>query len=93
MDLNEGNVSTVGVMLWTVLAPFISGYVGQDVFLALFGLLVVVWSAYNPNTLAVFGNNVKSSDVDETSDDGVVDYTVEEEPIDDDVDVVVEDLG
>lgn len=57
MDNIEGNVSTIGVMIWTILCPYISTYVSQDVFLAIFGLLIVVWSAYNPNTLKFFGNN------------------------------------
>lgn len=93
MDLNEGNVSTVGVMLWTVLCPYISQWVSQEVFVAGFGLLVVLWSAYNPNTLGIFGNGVDgASDGDE-----LVDYTVSDDEVDDDVDVVssddIEDLG
>lgn len=65
MDNLEGNVSTIGVMLWTILCPYVSQYVSQEVFLAIFGLLIVIWSAYNPNTLKIFGNDVKPSvDVD-----------------------------
>ena len=56
MDNVQGNVSTIGVMIWTILCPYISQYVSQEVFLAIFGLLIVLWSAYNPNTFKVLGN-------------------------------------
>ena len=64
MDNIQGNVSTIGVMIWTVLCPYISQYVSQDVFLAIFGLLIVLWSAYNPNTFEWLGNGIKKTVVD-----------------------------
>ena len=64
MDNIQGNVSTIGVMIWTILCPYVSQYVSQEVFLAVFGLLIVIWSAYNPNTFAIFGNNKAEQTVD-----------------------------
>ena len=57
MENIQGNVSTIAVALYAVLAPYIGQYVSQDVFIAILGLLIVIWSAYNPNTMAIFGNN------------------------------------
>ena len=64
MDNIQGNVSTIGVIIWTILCPYISQYVSQEVFLAIFGLLIVIWSAYNPNTFEVFGNGIKKTSID-----------------------------
>lgn len=64
MDNVQGNVSTIGVMIWTILCPYISQYVSQEVFLAIFGLLIVIWSAYNPNTFAIFGNKEEPVTID-----------------------------
>lgn len=61
MDNLQGNVSTIGVMIWTILCPYISQYVSQEVFLAIFGLLIVIWSAYNPNSFKIFGNDTTPS--------------------------------
>lgn len=60
MENIQGNVSTVAVALYAVLAPYISQYISQEVFLAIFGLLLVLWSAYNPNTFAILGNDNKT---------------------------------
>ncbi len=56
MDLNQGNIATIGVMIWTIISPYIAQYVSQEVFLAIFGLIIVIWSAYNPNTMKFFNN-------------------------------------
>ena len=70
MDNIQGNLSTVLVALYAVLAPYISQYVSQELFLAIGGLILVLWSAYNPNTLAIFGNDtpVNSNPVQEYED-------------------------
>ena len=59
MDNIQGNVSTIATMIWVIIAPYISQYVSQEVFLAIFGLLVVIWSAYNPNSFKIFGNAIR----------------------------------
>ena len=67
MEFNQGNISTVVAMLWTILRPFISQYVTQEIFVSICGLIIIVWSACNPNTLEAFGNAVnKTIKTDET---------------------------
>ena len=61
MDNVQGNVSTVAVAIYALLAPYISQYVSQEVFLAIFGLILVLWSAYNPNSFAILGNDNKQT--------------------------------
>lgn len=66
MDNVQGNVSTIAVMIWTVICPFVSQYVSQEQFLAIFGLLIVLWSAYNPNTFKILGNALEKVRIDLT---------------------------
>lgn len=71
MDNIQGNVSTVAVALYAILAPYISQYVSQEVFVAIAGLLLVLWSAYNPNTFKFLGND-KEEPVTLDDNDGVL---------------------
>ena len=64
MDNIQGNVSTVAVALYALLAPYIAQYISQEVFLAIVGLILVLWSAYNPNSFAILGNG-KTEPVEE----------------------------
>lgn len=64
LDNIQGNVSTIAVALYAVLAPYISQYVSQEVFIALCGLILVLWSAYNPNSFKIFGNAINAGDED-----------------------------
>ena len=57
MDNLQGNISTVLVALYAILAPYISQYMSQEVFLSICGLILVIWSAYNPNTFKILGND------------------------------------
>ena len=57
MDNLQGNISTVLVALYAILAPYISQYMSQEVFLSVCGLILVIWSAYNPNTFKILGND------------------------------------
>ena len=61
MDNIQGNLSTILVAVYAVLAPYISQYVSQEVFLAICGLLLVLWSAYHPNTFKILGNATTKS--------------------------------
>lgn len=63
-----GNFSTIAVWIYTILAPFIAQYVSQEVFLAIFGLILAVWSSANPNTFKFLKNNLSncSCEVEET---------------------------
>lgn len=56
MENIQGNLSTILVAIYAVLAPYISQYVSQEVFLSICGVLLVIWSAYHPNTSKMFGN-------------------------------------
>ena len=67
MENVQGNVSTIAVMLYAILAPYIAKYVSQEVFIAIIGLLAVIWSAYHPNTFAIFNNQKESADNNITS--------------------------
>lgn len=54
-----GNISTIAVWLYVILAPYISQYVTQDVFLAIVGIIIAVWSSANPNSFNFLGNEKK----------------------------------
>ena len=66
MDNLQGNVSTIAVFIYAILAPYIAQYVSQEAFIAICGLIVVLWSAYNPNTFAFLGNAKPAIDTEET---------------------------
>lgn len=51
-----GNISTVAVWVYVILAPYIATYISQDVFLALVGIIIAVWSSSNPNDFKFLGN-------------------------------------
>lgn len=66
-----GNVSTIATFIAVVFEPYLS-YLGVDetlihsTIMALIGLVIVWWSASNPNNLKIFGNDkelVEKSDV------------------------------
>jgi hypothetical protein len=58
MEFNKGNISTIVSMLWIILCPYISTYVTQEAFVSICGLIIIVWSACNPNSFEIFGNAV-----------------------------------
>jgi len=58
MEFNQGNISTIISMLWIILSPYIASYVTQDAFIAICGLIIITWSACNPNSFKIFGNAV-----------------------------------
>lgn len=63
MENLEGNISTILVWIYVIIAPYIAQYMTQDQFItiatALIGLLLTIWSAYNPNTFKFLGNEPK----------------------------------
>ncbi len=65
MDNIQGNVSTIAVAIYALLAPYIAQYVSEDVFLAIVSLILVIWSAYNPNSFAILGNAKTKEPVEE----------------------------
>ncbi len=56
-------------MLWIILCPYISQYVTQEAFMSICGLIIIVWSACNPNTLEIFGNAIDNTIKPEASSD------------------------
>ena len=69
----EGNVSTILTWIWVIVAPYLADYFTQDQFvaigLAVIGLIIAVWSAYNPNSFAFLGNKKECVCVVETEED------------------------
>lgn len=59
MDNLTGNISTIAVWIYVILAPYISQYITQDVFIALIGVIIAVWSSANPNDFAFLNNDAK----------------------------------
>lgn len=58
----QGNLSTIILFIYIIISPYIESLgITQSMFaevcFAIIGLSIAVWSAYNPNTLKVFGNN------------------------------------
>lgn len=54
------NLSTIAVILYGVFSPFLAQYLSSEqfsaLFIAVFGVVLIVVSAFNPNTMKVFGN-------------------------------------
>ena len=63
----EGNASTILTWIWVIVAPYLSEYFTQDQFvtvgIAIVGLIIAVWSSYNPNTFRFLKNDKKEADV------------------------------
>lgn len=55
----EGNISTIAVWAYVILAPYIAQYVSQEVFIALVGIIIAIWSSANPNTFKFLKNDIK----------------------------------
>lgn len=84
MDDNNltGNISTIAVWIYVILAPYIAQYITQDVFLALVGILIAVWSSANPNDFSFLNNDKKECSCECASEETVLndEYTA---PLDD----------
>ena len=74
MDDNNftGNISTIAVWLYVILAPYISQYITQDVFLALVGIVLAVWSSANPNSFHFLNNDHASCNCNCASEETVM---------------------
>ena len=61
MNNLQGNLSTILVWIYCIIAPYIAQYMSQDQFVtimtALVGLIVAIWSAYNPNSFKFSKNS------------------------------------
>ena len=57
----KNNLSTIAVILYGILSPILAQYLSQEqfsaLFIAVFGIIIIVYSAKNPNTMKIFGND------------------------------------
>lgn len=71
MDDNlQGNLSTIITFLFVFISPFIAPYLEPygissgmltEFALAILGVVIVMWSAYNPNSFKIFNNHIKNT--------------------------------
>ena len=80
------NLSTIAVWVWVIVSPYIADYFTQDqfvtLFVALFGLILAVYSSYHPNKLKWLGNdtcNCENENCETVLNDEYVYVDVEEE--------------
>ena len=70
MDNLHGNLSTVLVWIYVIIAPYIATYMSQDQFVtimtAVVGLIITIWSAYNPNSFKFLDNAPEEIETKET---------------------------
>ena len=63
MEYNTNNISTIAVFIYMLISPILVQYgynINQETFVAafvaIFGLILAIWSSRNPNTIAALGN-------------------------------------
>ena len=70
MENLQGNLSTILVWVYVIIAPYIATYMSQDQFVtimtAVVGLIITIWSAYNPNRFKFLGNAEPPMQTEET---------------------------
>ena len=63
IEITEGNISTIAAWIYSIIGPtYLATYgIDQGIFTILLviiiGVIINVWSSYNPNTFKVLGNN------------------------------------
>lgn len=73
MELSQNNISTIVSMIVPFIAYVIAKVWGFDIDQAILTmfitgvveLIVLIWSARNPNTLAIFGNNTSAEGIED----------------------------
>lgn len=57
----KNNLSTIAVMLYGILSPYLAQYLSSEqfsaLFIAVFGSIIIMYSAKHPNTMKAFGND------------------------------------
>lgn len=80
----KNNLSTVAVLVYGVLSPYLAQYLSADQFSALFiaiiSIVLVLYSAKNPNTMKCLGNGCDDRNCEEK----VLNDEYEIDPNDDD---------
>ena len=80
MEIDVGNVSTIATMVWgVIISPILISYgiildngVGTAIVSGFILLCLLVWSACNPNSMKIFGNNKTTPVNDEILNDEYV---------------------
>ncbi len=67
MEITQGNISTIAVWIYVIIAPYVTAYgITQELFVAFFvavaGIILAVWSSKNPNTFAFLGNQSEEAE-------------------------------
>ena len=63
IEITEGNISTIAAWIYGIIGPtYLATYgIDQGIFTVLLviiiGVIINVWSSYNPNTFKVLGND------------------------------------
>ena len=63
IEITEGNISTIAAWIYDIIGPtYLATYgIDQGIFTILLviiiGVIINVWSSYNPNTFKVLGND------------------------------------
>lgn len=56
----NGNLSTIAVWIWVFISPYLTDYITQDqfstLFVAIVGLIIALYSSYNPNSFKFLNN-------------------------------------
>ena len=83
----QGNLSTIILFIYILISPYIESLgITQSMFsevsFAIIGLIIAIWSAYNPNNLKIFGNDKKNCQCMVSTDETVMNDEYET-PIDD----------
>lgn len=75
-DNINGNLSTIFVWVYVILAPYIAQYMTQDQFvtlcIAVIGIIGAVYSSYNPNTFKFLHNEPTSTNVEYENEEKVL---------------------
>jgi len=69
MEINQGNVSTIATMVWgAIISPILISYgitidngVGTAIVSGIILLILLIWSAFNPNQMGIFNNSPKNT--------------------------------
>ena len=82
----QGNASTIVKFAWMILAPYLAEILTEDQFtvigVAVIGLIIACWDAFNPNSMKIFKNEKKDECVCEVETEADLineDYYAEEE--------------
>lgn len=70
IEINQGNISTIATIAWgSIISPILISYgitidagVGTAILSGIILLILLLWSAFNPNQMGIFGNKPKTTE-------------------------------